>query len=93
MRSRATHLWHPIRVDHLSRNNLASVCWGSPGPVVLCSLRFFGVCQGPEPCLKSSGLTVCPRVRPSPRNLPAPLLTHSWPRTVPNPFWGLARVL
>ncbi|KAJ1198074.1 hypothetical protein NDU88_001918 [Pleurodeles waltl] len=64
MRSRATHLWHPTRVDHLSRNNLASVCWGSPGAVVLCSLRFFGVCQGPEPCLKSSGLTVCPRSAP-----------------------------
>ncbi|KAJ1166142.1 hypothetical protein NDU88_006551 [Pleurodeles waltl] len=93
MRSRATHLWHPTRVDHLSHNNLASVCWGSPGPVVLCSLRFFGVCQGPEPCLKSSGLTVCPRVRSSPQNLPAPLLIHSWPRTVPNPFWGLARVV
>ncbi|KAJ1125267.1 hypothetical protein NDU88_003700 [Pleurodeles waltl] len=65
MWSRATHLWRPTRVDHLSRNNLASVCWGSPGAVVLCSLRFFGVCQGPEPCLKSSGLTVCPRGAPS----------------------------
>ncbi|KAJ1109634.1 hypothetical protein NDU88_006994 [Pleurodeles waltl] len=65
MRSRATHLWHPTRVDHLSRNNLTSVCWGSPGPVVLCSLRFFGVCQGPEPCLKSSGLAVCPQSAPS----------------------------
>ncbi|KAJ1132250.1 hypothetical protein NDU88_010576 [Pleurodeles waltl] len=60
-RSRATQLWYPTRVDHLSRNNLASVCWGSPGPAVLCSFRFFGVCQGPEPHLKSSGLTVCPR--------------------------------
>ncbi|KAJ1203773.1 hypothetical protein NDU88_007554 [Pleurodeles waltl] len=90
--SGAAPLQHPTQADHLSRYNLASVYRGSPGPVVLYSLRFFSVCQGPELYLKSSGLAACPRVAPSPRRCVAPSLSLSRPRSVPDPFWGLARV-
>ncbi|KAJ1207111.1 hypothetical protein NDU88_002503 [Pleurodeles waltl] len=65
----------------------------TPGPVVPCSLSSLGVCQGPEPHLKLSGLAACPRVTPSPRRRFAPSLSLSWPCSVPDPFWGLARVL
>ncbi|KAJ1208958.1 hypothetical protein NDU88_004337 [Pleurodeles waltl] len=49
--------------------------------------------KGPEPHLKLSGLAACPRVTLSPRRRFAPSLSLSWPCSVPDPFWGLARVL